>query len=394
MLNEGMVVKGPFWAEPIELKKIEYLGTNTHIIGSTVYSNDLVESLLEEKDLLLINPEEISLDFSAPPIEVFLALEAQRYKYASIFDPFLAMTTSSIDPLPFQLDAVYLHALKQPTMRFMIADDPGAGKTIMAGLIIKELKLRGLAKRILVVSPGHLKSQWERELREKFQESFQIVDRAFINSHESENPWEVKNQYITSIDFAKQKDIKNILNGTDWDLVIVDEAHKMSAYSWGKNTHKTQAYKLGEVLSRTSEHLLFLTATPHKGDPENYRLLLDLLWPGFFADPSMIFESKRQGDNPLLIRRVKEDLRDFDGKPIFTKRFTNTVKFTLSEEEMELYDELSKYVQKQYNKAISDGKNRHFVFALLLLQRRLASSIYALYCSLKRKKEKFEDYLG
>ena len=282
ILKEGMVIKGPFWSEPIEIKKIDILGNNIHLIGATLYSNVLIESLINENDMKKVSAEEVPLDFSASPDEFFLAFESQQFKNASIFDPFLAMNTSTIDPLPFQLDAVYLHALKQPRLRYMIADDPGAGKTIMAGLIIKELKLRGLVKRVLVVSPGHLKTQWEREMREKFQESFQIVDRAYINSHNSENPWEVRNQFITSIDFAKRDDIKNILNNTNWDLVIVDEAHKMSAYAWGDKVHKTKSYLLGEVLSKNSEHMLFLTATPHKGDPENYRLLLDLLIPGFF----------------------------------------------------------------------------------------------------------------
>ena len=155
-----------------------------------------------------------------------------------MFDPFLAMNAAKIDPLPFQLDAVYLKALKQPRMRFMIADDPGAGKTIMAGLIIKELKLRGLVKRILIVSPGHLKQQWKRELKEKFEETFQIVDRSYIKNHSDDNPWNVENQYITSIDFAKQEDIRNMLSAVDWDLVVVDEAHKMSAYKYGKNISK------------------------------------------------------------------------------------------------------------------------------------------------------------
>lgn len=393
MIDEGTIVKGPFWPEPIEIKKIEKLGNNTQIIGATIYSNQLYERLLDEEDMGKLKIDDIIIDFSQPADEIFLSLEAQRYKFASMFDPLLAMTSSKIDPLPFQLDAVYLHALKQPRMRFMIADDPGAGKTIMAGLIIKELKLRGLAHRILIVSPGHLKDQWQRELKEKFQESFRIVDRSYINNHIEENPWNFENQYITSIDFAKQKDIKNMLSAVEWDLVVVDEAHKMAAYKYGKKVSKTLSYRLGEVLSKTTEHMLFLTATPHKGNPENYRLLLDLLIPGFFADPVMVSEARRNGDNPLFIRRIKEDLRDFDGKPIFTKRYTTTVKFDLNLEEMELYRELSDYVQTQFNKALRNDKNNNFAFALILLQRRMASSIYALLKSLERKKEKFEEIL-
>ena len=395
MIVEGNIVKGPFWSEPIEIKKIERFGRNTQIIGATIYSNQLYERLLDEEDINKLVVDDIIIDFSEPASEVFLSLEAQRYKFASMFDPFLAMSAAKIDPLPFQLDAVYLKALKQPRMRFMIADDPGAGKTIMAGLIIKELKLRGLVRRILIVSPGHLKQQWKRELKEKFEEKFQIVDRSYIKNHSDDNPWNFENQYITSIDFAKQEDIRNMLSAVEWDLVVVDEAHKMSAYKYGKNISKTLNYKLGEVLSKTSENLLFLTATPHKGNPENYRLLLDLLIPGFFADPAMVNEARRNGDNPLFIRRIKEDLKDFDGKPIFTKRFTTTVKFDLNKEEIELYNDLSDYVRTQFNKALRNNKTKNnFTFALVLLQRRMASSIYSLLMSLERKKAKFEEMIN
>ncbi|NYB52409.1 MAG: DEAD/DEAH box helicase family protein [Methanobacteriaceae archaeon] len=393
MLKEGMTVSGPFWPEPIEIKKIEKLGDNTLIIGSTFQSNQLFENLLDDEDLKKLVIDDFVIDFSSPASEVFLSLEAQRYRYTSMFDTFLAMNTSKIDPLPFQLDAVYLHALKQPKMRFMIADDPGAGKTIMAGLIIKELKLRGLAQKILIVSPGHLTSQWQREMKEKFNESFRTVNRSYINSYSLENAWDVENQYITSIDFAKQQDIRAMLSGTKWDLVVVDEAHKMSAYMYGKKISKRQRYRLGEVLSRTTEHMLFLTATPHQGDPENYLLLLDLLIPGFFADPAMINEARRNGDNPLFIRRIKEDLRDFDLKPIFTKRSTTTVKFDLNEQEIQLYEDLSRYVQTQFNRAIMRDKRVGFSFALLILQRRMASSIYALLKSLERKKASFEEII-
>ena len=393
MIKEGAVLEGPLWPEPIEIKMVKEVGDRILIIAATIYSNKLIEQLLTEEEIKEISHLELIQDFSAPASEVFLSLEAMRYRFASLFDPFLAMSTSKIDPLPFQLDAVYLHALKLPRMRFMIADDPGAGKTIMAGLIIKEMELRGLARRVLIVSPGHLKEQWKRELKEKFQSNFTIVDRGFMNTYRGESPWEVENQLITSIDFAKREDIRNSLWGVDWDLVIVDEAHKMAAYKYGKKTNKTTRYKLGEVLSKTSENLLFLTATPHKGDPENFRLLLDLLEPGFFAKTGMISEAKNSNDNPLFIRRIKEDLRNFDGKPIFKKRNTYSNKFQLSDTEMELYNELSKYIINQYNKAIAQDNRRNFVFALLLLQRRMASSIYALLKSLKRKKAKYEQIL-
>ena len=393
MLEEGSIVEGPFWPEPVEIKKVEEYGNYIRIIGATIYSNGHVDQLLPLSELSKLRTKEFLLDFSVPGDEAFLALEAERYRFASLFDPLLAMNTSKIDPLPFQIEAVYGYILKLPRIRFLIADDPGAGKTIMAGLVIKELKLRGVAKRILIVVPGHLKDQWRREMKEKFQEHFTVIDRGFMGAHFGENPWLRENQVITSMDFAKRDDVLPSLENVEWDLVIVDEAHKMAAYRYGEKITKTKRYKLGEVLSRNTEHLLFLTATPHKGDPENFRLLLDLLVPGFFATKNMIEESLQNRDNPLFIRRKKEDLRDFYGRPIFTNRYPRTVKFRLSDKEKRLYNELSRYVITQYNRALKSDKKRNIAFALLILQRRMASSTYALLRSLERRKERLESLL-
>ena len=393
MLKEGMVIEGSFWPEPVELKKVEEIGDFIHIIGATIYSNDHIDQLIPKEETVKLKTKEFVLDFSTIGDEAFLSLEARRYKFASLFDPLLAMNTSKIDPLPFQIEAVYGYILKLPHIRFLIADDPGAGKTIMAGLIIKELKLRGIVKRILIIVPGHLKDQWRRELKEKFQESFRVIDRGLLDAHYAENLWQRESQAITSIDFAKREEILPSLGGVDWDLVIADEAHKMAAYRYGDQLSKTDRYKLGEVLSKTTEHLLFLTATPHKGDPENYRLFQDLLVPGFFATQELIDESIENKDNPLFIRRMKEDLKDFEGRPIFTNRYPKTIKFRLSEKEKRLYNELSKYVISQYNKALQMDKKRNIAFALLILQRRMASSTYALLRSLERRKERLEGLL-
>jgi SNF2 family DNA or RNA helicase len=392
-ISEGSIIEAPFWPEPVEIKKVEEFGERIHIIGATIHSSTHIDQLISKEDLKKLKIKEFTLDFSSPADEVFLTLEAKRYQYASLFDPLLAMSTSKIDPLPFQIEAVYGYILKLPRIRFLIADDPGAGKTIMAGLIIKELKLRGLADRILIVVPGHLKDQWRRELKEKFQEPFVVVDRGLLNAHYAENPWQREKQVITSIDFAKREEILPSISSTEWDLVIVDEAHKMSAYLYGDKVKLTERYKLGKVLSQNTNHLLFLTATPHKGDPENFRLFLDLLLPGFFATKELIDESLKNKDNPLFIRRMKEDLKDFEGKPIFTNRYAKTVKFRLSDEEKDLYNELSKYVIFQYNKALQMDKKRSVAFALLILQRRMASSTYALLRSLERRKERLEALL-
>ncbi len=393
MIKEGIVIKGSFWKEPVKVEKIEEFDNYIRILGSTLYSKDHIDQFLKKDDLNKLEIIETKIDFSSDPQRAFIVIEAERFKNASLFDPLLAMNVSKIDPLPFQIEAVYGYVLKQPHVRFLIADDPGAGKTIMAGLILKELKLRQLAKRILIVVPGHLKDQWRRELKEKFDETFVVLDRNTFNAHYGENPWQVNNQVITSIDFAKQEEILSSLSSVHWDLTIVDESHKMSAYKYGNTIQKTDRYKLGEVLSKTSNHLLFLTATPHKGDPENFRLFLDLLMPGFFATNEMLEESLKNKDNPLFIRRLKEDLRDFEGKPIFTRRFPKTIKFRLSENEKELYNEVSRYVFEQYNKALELDKKRNVAFALVILQRRFASSVYALWKSLERRREKLEKIL-
>jgi len=393
MIQEGTTIEGPFWPEPVEVKKVEEFGGRVHLIGATIYSNTHVDQLLTREEAEKLKTREFALDFSGNGNDAFLALEAQRYRFASLFDPLLAMNTSKIAPLPFQVEAVYGYILKLPRIRFLIADDPGAGKTIMAGLILKELKLRGVVKRVLIAVPGHLKDQWRRELKDKFQEPLSVIDRGYLGAHYGENVWRRENQAITSIDFAKRDEILRSLEGVDWDMIIIDEAHKMAAYRYGDKLSRTERYRLGEVLSRNSDHLLFLTATPHKGDPENFRLFLDLLVPGFFAKPGLIEESLSSRDNPLFIRRMKEDMKDFDGKRIFTNRFPRTIRFRLSDDEKELYNELSKYVVFQYSQALHRVKRRNIAFALLILQRRLASSTYALLKSLERRKERLEELI-
>ncbi|MBA7641001.1 RNA polymerase-associated protein RapA [subsurface metagenome] len=395
-IKPGSIIKGPNWPEPVEIKFVEETGEYIHIVGATTISGNHIDQLIPAAELLSYSVEEIKSYFSEEPWQLFLSLEAIRYRFASLYDPLLAMNISKIDPLPHQIEAVYGYVLKLPRIRFLIADDPGAGKTIMAGLIIKELKLRHLIKRILIISPGHLKDQWRRELSERFDERFIVIDRGILDSLYGENVWQRENQAIASIDFAKREEILPSLGSSHFDLTIVDEAHKMSAYMYGDKTTKTGRYKLGEILSRVSDNLLFLTATPHRGDPENYRLFLDLLEPGFFATNEMVQESIQNKDNPLFIRRIKEDLKDFEGRPLFLPRHVSTLYFELgtqSPNEKLLYNDLSRYVKTQYNLALTKGKKRNVAFALVILQRRLASSTYALLKSLGRRKKRLEDLL-
>jgi len=180
-LSEGMIVTGPFFSEPVRIEKIVNIGERIRLVGVSLYSNTHIERILKREEINLLATEEYVLNFASPGSEAFLALEGERYKYASNFDPLLAVNTSKIDSLPFQIEAVYGYILKLPRIRFLIADDPGAGKTIMAGLVVKEMKLRGLIKKILIVVPGHLKEQWKREMKEKFQENFAIIDRNILD---------------------------------------------------------------------------------------------------------------------------------------------------------------------------------------------------------------------
>jgi len=395
-IQPGNIIQGTRWPEPVEVKYAEDLGEYIRIVGATIHSRTHIDQVLTKSELQQVYEQESKPLFAADPRHVFLALEAHRYRFASLYDPLLAMNTSKIDPLPHQIEAVYGYVLKMPRIRFLIADDPGAGKTIMAGLIIKEMKLRHLAQRILIVAPGHLKDQWRRELKDRFEETFTIVDRNMMDAFYGENIWSREQQVITSLDFAKQDDVMASMASIHFDLIIVDEAHKMSAYRYGDKLDKTSRYRLGEALSELSTHLLFLTATPHHGDPENFRLFLDLLEPGFFATTDMVAESIQSHDNPLFIRRIKEDLKDFEGRPLFLPRHVETKSFNLGVEsypEKDLYNDLSKYVKEQFNKALTKDKRRNVAFALVILQRRLASSTYALQKSLERRKRKLDELL-
>ena len=331
------------------------------------------------------------VDTSLVPVSwrAFLALESHRLEHAFDLDPLLSMSISKVDSLPHQVEAVYEHVLKKPRIRYMLAHDPGAGKTIMAGLVLKDLRMRKLVNRVLVVVPGQLREQWKWELKSRFDQDFVIVDRDVFSTKGGAGTWE-ENLIITSIDFAKRDDVLQSLADAKFDLVIVDEAHKMSAYSYGRTTSKTKRYRLGETLSTSSKHMLFLTATPHKGDSQNFRLLLDLLEPGFFAASGMIEESVREGHNPVFLRRAKEDMISFDGSPLFVPRTVHTPDVRMSEPEQILYEAMSNYVTEQYNLAIRSVKGHNITFALIILQRRFASSMYALIKSLRRRMKKLE----
>jgi superfamily II DNA or RNA helicase len=393
MLQRGVLLEGDYWPEPVRILAVEHLGTRVRIEAVGVKSSQFYPCILSAAELKHVRVvDEAVRDFGARGEAFFLAMEAQRIRYAYQFDPLFAVSVAQVDPLPHQIEAVYHYILRNPRIRFLLADDPGAGKTIMTGLLLKELKYRGLVQRTLIVVPGHLKDQWLREMKERFGESFTGVDRSVINATWGRNVWQEQPQLITSMDFAKQADVMASLAEVHWDLVVVDEAHKMAAYRYGEKTSRTERYRLGELLSRTGNFVLFLTATPHRGDPENFRLFLDLLQPGLFANTDLLLESVQNADNPLFLRRLKEDLKDFEGRPLFPPRHVATKTYRLNDNEKRLYNAVTEYVEKSYNKALAAEK-RNVAFALLILQRRLASSLRAVRRSLERRKERLEELL-
>jgi superfamily II DNA or RNA helicase len=370
------------------------------IIGRGLKSNQVYDRILTADQMALLESSPDIEPFDGSPRRFRLGIEARRLGLAYEYDPYFSLSIARVDPLPHQLEAVYEYFMKLPRIRFLLADDPGAGKTIMAGLLIKELKIRGLIKRVLIITPANLTFQWQRELKDKFRESFEIVRGDVLRANYGSNPWQDKNQLITSVSWVSRiEDAKESLLRSQWDLVIVDEAHKMSAHSTEK---KTLAYQLGESLSKMTDHFLLMTATPHKGVPENFSLFLQLLDRDVYGDIKSLERAMEEREAPFYLRRVKEALVTFpepetgDVKTLFTKRHVTTTEFQISEEELEFYDRLTRYVEDQSIKASADdsARGRALAFTMAMLQRRFASSMYAVRRSLERMKDKREKILA
>src|SRR5581483_8378022 len=337
--------------------------------------------------------------YDGSPLRFRLGVEAQRLALAYEYDPYFSLSISRVDPLPHQIEAVYDFMLPLPRIRFLLADDAGAGKTIMAGLLMRELKLRGLVERTLIVVPANLAFQWQRELADRFREPFEIVRGIDLRSAYGTNPWQDKAQVITSIDWAKRDEVEESLARAHWELVIVDEAHRMSARD---AEHKTERYRLGELLSERTDHLLLLTATPHKGDPDNFSLFLQLLDRDVYGHVRSLEEAMRRQSAPFYLRRTKEALVTFPDpetgvvRRLFTRRDARTVTFDLDEEELAFYEALTRYVQDQSIRAAADqsARGRAIGFTMAMYQRRFASSLYAARRSLERRLAKIERNLA
>ncbi len=396
-LTIGSVVNGLLPNEPITVVSTKWYGsacldviykTNTGITGSQVLYRD------DEPSLSVLQMS-LPWSFDIPGDKMRLVSEAYRIDLAHLFDPYLAVHTSSIEPLPHQISAVYEEMLPRLPLRYVLADDPGAGKTIMTGLLLKELIVRGDLKRCLIVCPGNLAEQWQDELYQKFHLRFEILTNDRLESSVTGNVFTEINYCIARLDkLARNETIQEKLKVTDWDLIVCDEAHKMSASFWGNEIKYTKRYLLGRLLSTITRHFLLLTATPHNGKEEDFQLFMALIDPDRFE--GICRTSNQNIDISDVMRRlVKEDLLKFDGKPLFPERIAYTVNYDLSPMEAQLYNAVTTYVQEEFNRADNlEGEHKNTVgFALTILQRRLASSPEAIYQSLRRRRERLENRL-
>ncbi len=325
-----------------------------------------------------------------------LVSEARRIGLAYLFDPLLAVHTSLVEPLPHQITAVYHEMLRRQPLRFLLADDPGAGKTIMTGLFIKELKARGDLQRCLIVCPGNLAEQWQDELNRRFHLPFEIMTNDALEAARTGNWFQENHLAICRLDkLSRNEDVQEKLKQTDWDLIVCDEAHKMSATYFGSEVKYTKRYRLGQLLSTLTRHFLLLTATPHNGKEADFQLFLALLdgdrFEGKFRDGVHVTDS-----SDLMRRLVKEQLLKFDGTPLFPERIAYSVNYKLSDAEADLYKQVTDYVRDEFNRAeaLENGGQKGTVgFALTILQRRLASSPEAIYQSLRRRRDRLQKRL-
>ena len=339
--------------------------------------------------------------FDGDPDEFRLAAEALRIKYAALYDPTAAVNSSDVDPLPHQIRAVYEELLPRIPLRFLLADDPGAGKTIMAGLYLKELILRADCERALIVAPGGLVEQWREELSQKFDLSFEIFNRQMVDDAQGRNVFAEHPFLIARMDqLSRSDDLIEQLSDVTWDAIVVDEAHRMSAHysSWAGQVDETKRFRLGRLLAETAHNFLLMTATPHAGKEEDFQLFMSLLDRDRF-EGQFRAGVHRTDTRGLMRRMVKEDLLTFEGKPLFPERRAYTVEYDLSDPERELYELVTSYVRTEMGRAerlaqAGDKKRGNNVgFALTVLQRRLASSPEAILRSLERRQARLETRL-
>jgi SNF2 family DNA or RNA helicase len=397
-LTRGAVVRGILPNQVVTVIDANWHGSDViELTYKDANSQPHTEILFRDREVILeLVTEGRPWSFDGDGALLRLVSEAHRIRLAHLFDPLLAVHTSLVEPLPHQITAVYGEMLTRQPLRFLLADDPGAGKTIMAGLFIREMLIRGDLQRCMIICPGSLAVQWQDELFQKFHLPFEILTNDRIEAARTGNAFAEMPLLIVRLDkLSRNDDLQAKVAQTDWDLVVVDEAHKMSASFFGGEIKETKRYKLGKLLSTLTRHFLLMTATPHNGKEEDFQLFLALLdgdrFEGRFRDGVHVSDT-----SDIIRRLVKEDLLKFDGKPLFPERRAHTVKYLLSDLEAILYKEVTDYVREEFNRAealANDGRRGTVGFALTILQRRLASSPEAIYQSLRRRRERLQKRL-
>ena len=400
-LQADSQVKGLLGKETVRIVSAQMMGEACQVVVRDAQGNLHSQILFRDQEAqleLITTGRKWSFEGSGEKFR--LVSEADRIRLAYLFDPYVAVSSSSIDPLPHQISAVYEHMLPRQPMRFVLADDPGAGKTIMAGLLIKELLIRGELERCLIVAPGSLTEQWQDELKEKFELQFDLLTRDLVNATGLGNPFEEKPLLIARMDMlSRDEELQSRLEqAQEWDLVVCDESHRMSAHYFGGEVNKTKRYLMGQRIGNHARNLLLMTATPHNGKEDDFQLFMALLDEDRFAGKEKD-SVHRSNPNDLMRRLVKEDLYTFEGKKLFPERRSYTAQYELSLSEKLLYEKVTEYVREEMNRADRNaeqeegggGKRRVNVgFALMTLQRRLASSPFAIYRSIERRREKLE----
>ena len=401
-LKHGAAVKGLLADRIAKVVQIEWFGDQAAKVTYEDNAGRVGNRLVYRTDepILEIVQTGRAWSFDGDGALLRLVSEAYRIRLAHLFDPYIAIHTSRIEPLPHQITAVYAEMLPRQPLRFLLADDPGAGKTIMAGLLIKELNIRGDLERCLIVAPGGLVEQWQDELSQKFGLSFEVLTRDQIEAARTGNPFAERSYLIARLDMlSRNDDLKELLKtAREWDLIVCDEAHRMSASFFGGEVKYTKRYQLGQILGARCRHLLMMSATPHNGKDEDFQLFMALLdgdrFEGRFRDGV-----HKANVSDMMRRLTKEELLKFDGRPLFPERRAYTAKFDLSDAEAALYASVTTYVREEMNRAerLAEGDDKRRInvgFALQILQRRLASSPAAIHESLRRRRERLDKRLA
>jgi len=372
-----------------EISKIEQRPNGSHLLHVYTTEGELqkLPSGLPHIEKIDSMVDRLTAKQVDDPVHHDLRERATQLDLAYRYDRFLSLTNNRIEIEPYQVKAAY-EILNSYDHRYLIGDEVGLGKTIEAGIVIEELIARGRAERVLIVAPAPLTVQWQQEMREKFDRNFVIYDRDTVRthrkSHPNQNVWLQEDLIITSVDFAKQDDVVEALRNLEeeWDIAVFDEAHHLTARrSSDDSIERTQRYKVGEAVARNSDALLLMTGTPHKGKSDQFYFLTDLLDPYRFSHESNI---DPDGLEDLMIRRLKDNMYETDGTRMFPEKNIEALGVDMSPAERKLYDGVTEYIREYYNLAQQE-ENQAVGFTMVIYQKRLVSSIYAIRKSLENR---------